>query len=78
MPKRDTEKFLRLVNEANERIAQRLAAEEEAKQKALRGDPVRVAADQARREKWGTLRARPRVGRRKNRARSVFGYVDPS
>lgn len=70
---RDTEAFLRMMNEDNERIAARLAAEEAAKQKALQGDPVRIAADKARREKWGQLRAIVHPRSRVVQARHVFG-----
>lgn len=75
---RDTEKFLRLMNQANDEIAERLAkeAEEEAQQKNLRGDPVRLAADAARREKWGQLRAREHLRSRPTRSRHAFGVVN--
>lgn len=66
-----TERFMRLMNEANERIA---ADEEKAKQPRLGEDPVRVAADRARREKFGQLRARPKSRSKTRRVRNVFGH----
>ena len=70
-----TERFLRRLNEQNVAIAAR-----EAEKEALRAKPdsVRLLRDQARRDKWGTLRARERPGKRVRRVSRVFPYVDPS
>lgn len=70
--KEDTERFLRLMNEENERIAARLAREEEAAQKALRGDPVRNQMMAEKREKWGQLRAIAHPSKRPITARHLF------
>lgn len=67
-----TERFLRLMNEANQRIAD--AAE--APKTSLGEDQVRLALNEARRAKYGpTLRARPKSGNRPNRVRNAFGHV---
>lgn len=70
--KEDTERFLRLMNEQNERIAEREAQEEAAKQKALQGDPVRNQMMAEKREKWGILRAREHPSKRPITARHLF------
>jgi hypothetical protein len=67
-----TSDFLRLMNEANDRIAAREAEESAPK---FGEDPVRLQRDRERREKLGQLRAREHPGKRPMRVRSVFGYV---
>lgn len=67
--------FLKLLNEQNDRIAARLAAEEVKKQ-GIGVDPIRVQRDQERRSRLGQLRAREHSSRRPVRAfGSVFGHV---
>jgi len=71
MPKRDTQAFLRAMNAQNAAIAER--QRQEAEQKKVRGDPVRIQYDKDRREKWGQLRAREHPGSRPITARHAFG-----
>jgi hypothetical protein len=76
MAKRDAAKFLQQLNEQNERIAARKAAEEEAKKKAG-ADPVRLQRDAERRERLGQLRAREHSSKRPRRSwGSPWGYTD--
>lgn len=70
-----TERFLRLLNEQNARIAADMAAEEKAK---LGVDPIREQRDAERREKFGTLRAREKSRSKTRRVRNVFGSIDLS
>lgn len=75
MSKGSTSDFLRLLNEQNERIAARKAAEEEEQQK-LGSDPVRLQRDKERRERLGQLRAREHSGKRPRRViGNVFGTI---
>jgi hypothetical protein len=75
MGESDTERFLRLLNEQNERIA----AYEEANQPKLVGeDPIRLQREKERRDKWETLRARSHASKHPQRVRRVFPFVDPS
>jgi len=71
-----TERFLRLLNEQNTRIAA-AAAEKEAEKKDL-SDQLRLQRETERREKWGQLRAREHPGKRPHRANNVFPYIDLS
>lgn len=65
-------RFLRLMNEQNDRIAARKAEEEAEKQ--MRGeDQVREQRMQERRERLGQLRAREHSSKRPMRARHLFG-----
>lgn len=68
-----TERFLRLMNEQNLRIAAQQAAAES----QIPSDPIRLQRDKERRDKWGQLRAREKPSLRPTRARNVFPYVDP-
>lgn len=68
---RDTNSFLRLLEEQNARIAARKAKEEEEEQ-ARGEDQVRIQKDQERRERLGQLRAREHPSKRPRRA---FGSV---
>lgn len=70
---KDTRKFLEILNRQNEAIAVR-----EAKEIEENVDHIREQREQARREKYGTLRAREKPGNRPHRARSVFGHTDTS
>lgn len=78
MAKKDTQKFLRLMREANEAIAAREAAEKAEKDKKSGGvDEERVRREMERREKLGQLRARPKNKRKGNaHVRNVFGGVN--
>lgn len=72
MAKRNTAEFLRLMNEANARIAENSV--ETVVPKSLLGDPVRVKLDAERREKAnGPLRAREHPGSRPITARHAWG-----
>jgi hypothetical protein len=71
---KSTERFLRLLNEQNARIAAYNAEQEQ----ATTADPVRLQREQERREKWGTLRAREHPTRHPTRARRVSPYIDLS
>lgn len=75
MAQRDTAKFLRIMNEANERIAAR-EAEEAQPQTDL--DSERLKRDAERRERLGTLRAREHSSKRPRQAYPVFGHVELS
>lgn len=76
MAKRDTAKFLRLMNEANNRIAAR-EAEEKKLEEARQPDQVRLQRDAERREKaGGPLRAREHPSKRPRQVRNVFGGVN--
>lgn len=72
--KESTEKFLRILNEQNARIA----AREAGKTPEPDIDPIREQRQQERRDKLGQLRARQKSGNRPHRARSVFPRVDAS
>lgn len=76
MPKRDTEGFLRWLNEQNDKIA----AKEAKPPEGVGVDPIREQREAERRERLGQLRAREHSGRarRGRKARNVFGYSDPS
>lgn len=65
----DAEEYLQLLNEANARIAART------EEKEASVDQVRLQRDQARREKWGQLRAREHPNKRPKEVRPVFGHV---
>ena len=68
---RDTNRFLQLLNQQNERIAARIAEEKAEKQR--RGeDPIRVQRMNERRDKMGSLRAREHSSKRPLRARHLF------
>lgn len=71
----DTESFLILLQQQNERIAA-----QEAERNPIESDldPIREQRDQARREKYGQLRAREHPGKRRTHVTSVFGYTDLS
>lgn len=73
--KRNTAKFLELMNAANNRIAKREAAESAPK---VDIDQFQLKRDAERREKSadGTLRAREHPRSRPRDAHPVFGHVD--
>ena len=71
-----TERFLRLVNEQNARIAAAKAREVALEQDLT--DHIRLQREKERREKWGQLRAREHPSRHPARARRVFPYIDVS
>jgi hypothetical protein len=74
--KESTEKFFRIMNEANARIATQ-EAEEASKQPAGVGvDQVRLQKDAERREKMGQLRARPKTKKKTHHVHNVFGHVN--
>lgn len=67
--------FLKSLNEQNDRIAARLAAEEAEKQ-GIGVDPIRVQRDQERRTRLGQLRAREHSGKRPKKVLgNVFGHI---
>ena len=63
--------FLRRLNEQNQRIADRQAAEEKAKDEGGI-DQIQLKRDQERRERWGQLRARPHPSKRNKHASPVW------
>lgn len=74
MAKRDTAKFLRLMNAANNSIAERAA---EAAKPKTDVDSERLKRDAERRDKQGgQLRAREHPRSRPKNAHPVFGHVD--
>jgi hypothetical protein len=73
---KSTERFLRLVNEQNARIA--AAKAREAALDKDRTDTIRLQREKERREKWGQLRAREHPSKHPARARRVFPYIDTS
>ena len=76
-PKRDTARFLALMNAANNKIAEQ-EAQERAEQEAIGTDQFRIQRDAERRDKQGgTLRAREHPRSRPIKSLgSVFGHVD--
>jgi hypothetical protein len=67
MPNESTSNFLRLMHEANKRIAEHEAKKTEPKETGT--DPIREQRQAERRERWGQLRAREHPSRRPKRAR---------
>ena len=67
---RDTQAFLKWMNERNEQIA-----EEEEKRRVEGIDQVREARVADQREKWGQLRARERARGRVKQVSNVFGHT---
>jgi hypothetical protein len=67
---KDTERFLRMLNEQNARIA---ALNEERATLVPETDPVRLQREAERREKYGQLRAREQPSKRPRRVDQMFG-----
>lgn len=65
MPEGSTEKFLRLMEEQNVRVARVEAMR--SKQEPVDIDSTRLQRDEERREKYGQLRAEPRPGKRRQK-----------
>jgi hypothetical protein len=75
--KRDTANFLRLMNEQNERIAAREAAEKREVEEVIGRDNIRETRMEEHREKWDHhLRARPRTRNRPRSARIIRGHME--
>lgn len=74
MTKGSTSNFLRLLNEANARIAAH-EAEQAALRKKVEPDPIRLQRDAERRERFGQLRARPKPKKKTHKVHNVFGHV---
>jgi hypothetical protein len=66
---KDTESFLRMLEEQNARIA---AREAEAEAQKPKPDELRLQRDAERREKWGQLRAREKPSKRPRRVDQMF------
>lgn len=73
MDKKNTDEFLRLMNETNDVIAARASEAKIASQVGV--DPIREQREADRREKFGQLRARPRPKKKTQHARSAFGGI---
>ena len=75
--KESTRKFLEILEKQNASIAAR-EAEEKAAQEVIGPDLVRLRREEARREKYGQLRARDKPSKRPKRIHRIFGYSDLS
>jgi hypothetical protein len=64
----DTRRFLELMNQQNEKIAAMQTNESE----SVGTDAVRLERDEARREKFGQLRAREHPTRQPSRVKRVY------
>lgn len=76
MEESSTERFFRLMNEANTKIAEAEANTKPNKSEV--GDPVRLERMEARRERLGQLRARPHSRSKQKRVTNVFDHIDLS
>lgn len=73
--KESTARLFRLMEEQNERIRERVEAEQ-AHATQVGVDEARLRRDAERRERLGQLRARPRAGRRPITGRVIRGYME--